>query len=44
MAGYAPLVPTIYVNAFSLYGPKVGGVFLSRLYGLPNIANAFVMA
>lgn len=44
MAGYAPLVPLIYVNAFSLYGPKVGGVFLSRLYGLPNVTGAFVRA
>jgi hypothetical protein len=44
MAGYAPLVPTIYVNAFSLYGPQVGGVFLSRLYGRPNVTGAFVKA
>jgi peptide/nickel transport system substrate-binding protein len=44
MAGYAPLVPTVYVNAFSLYGSRVGGVFLSGLYGLPNITGAFVKA
>jgi peptide/nickel transport system substrate-binding protein len=42
MAGYAPLIPTIYANAFSLYGPKVGGVFLSGLYGLPNVTGAYV--
>jgi peptide/nickel transport system substrate-binding protein len=38
----APLVPTFYVNAFSLYGSNVGGVFLSGLYGLPNITGAYV--
>ena len=44
MAGYAPLIPTVYVNVFSLYGPQVGGVFLSGLYGLPNVTGAFVKA
>jgi hypothetical protein len=32
----------VYANAFSLYGPNIGGVFLSGLYGLPNVTGAYV--
>jgi peptide/nickel transport system substrate-binding protein len=44
MRDYAPLIPTVSAKAFTLHGPKVGGTFLSGLFGRPNLTGAYVIA
>jgi peptide/nickel transport system substrate-binding protein len=44
MEDFAPLIPTVSANAFLLHGPGVAGVFLSGLFGRPNLTGAYVLA
>jgi len=39
---YAPWVPIYYDHSYSINGSKVGGVYLSGLWGSPSLQNAFV--
>jgi len=43
MTDFAPLIPTVSAHAFLLHGPAVGGVFLSGLFGRPNLTGAYVL-
>jgi peptide/nickel transport system substrate-binding protein len=41
MKEYAPVVPVYYDHSYSLVGSKVGGVYLSGLWGSPSLQNAY---
>jgi peptide/nickel transport system substrate-binding protein len=38
----APAVPIYYRNSFGLIGSKVGGTFLSTVWGFPSMQNVYV--
>jgi peptide/nickel transport system substrate-binding protein len=42
MNKYAPVIPTDYARWYALEGSKVGGVFVSTLYGCANVLSAYV--
>jgi peptide/nickel transport system substrate-binding protein len=42
MAEHAPLIPVFYKRQFSMYGPRVEGLFLSSLYSFPNLTHVHV--
>ncbi|MCX3061839.1 ABC transporter substrate-binding protein [Streptomyces beihaiensis] len=44
MAEHAPVVPVYYKRQFTLYGPGVGGLFLSAQYFVPNLTRMYVTA
>ena len=44
MANYAPLIPWGYIRYFGLHGSKVGGTFLSPLWALPNLTDAYAIS
>jgi peptide/nickel transport system substrate-binding protein len=41
MRDYCPLVPLYYDHSFSLIGSKVGGAYLSGLWGAPSLQNIY---
>jgi peptide/nickel transport system substrate-binding protein len=41
MTDLAPLIPWDYVRVYSLTGSKVGGTFVSPLFALPNLVDAY---
>ncbi|MFI2431542.1 ABC transporter substrate-binding protein [Streptomyces sp. NPDC018693] len=43
MAEHAPVVPVYYKRQFTLYGPGVGGLFLSAQYFVPNLTRMHVL-
>jgi peptide/nickel transport system substrate-binding protein len=42
MKEYAPLIPVYYDKSYSLFGSKVGGAYLSGLWGSPSLQNVYV--
>ncbi|MFF7726169.1 ABC transporter substrate-binding protein [Streptomyces sp. NPDC008001] len=44
MAEHAPVVPVYYKRQFTLFGPGVGGLFLSGQYFVPNLTRVHVVA
>ena len=42
MKDFAPVIPIYYDVSTSLYGSKVGGVYLSGLWGSPSLQNVYV--
>ncbi|MEU1603493.1 ABC transporter substrate-binding protein [Micromonospora matsumotoense] len=42
MKEYAPVVPLFVDVAYTVHGSKVGGVFISSVFGYPSFANAHV--
>lgn len=42
MKEYAPIVPVYYDRSYSLNGSKIGGLYLSGLWGAPSLQNVFV--
>ena len=41
--GLVPYIPRLYDRAYYVYGPKVGGVFLSKVLGEPSLNGVFVI-
>jgi len=44
MTDYAPLIPWGYIRYYGLHGSKVGGTFLSPLFALPNLVDAYAIS
>jgi peptide/nickel transport system substrate-binding protein len=42
MKEYAPAVPVYYDRSYSLFGSKIGGLYLSGLWGSPSLQNVYV--
>jgi peptide/nickel transport system substrate-binding protein len=42
MTEQAPVVPIYYRNFYGLYGSKIGGTYLSGLWGYPSLQNVYV--
>jgi len=42
MKDFAPAVPVYYDVSTSMYGSKVGGIYLSGLWGSPSLQNVYV--
>ena len=43
MAEHAPVIPVYYKRQFTLFGPRVGGLFLSAQYFVPNLTRVHVL-
>ncbi|WP_027342679.1 ABC transporter substrate-binding protein [Hamadaea tsunoensis] len=43
MKDYAPWIPIYYVHSYTINGSKVGGIYLSQLWGSPSLQNAYVI-
>jgi len=43
MAEHAPVIPVYYKRQFTLFGPAVGGLFLSAQYFVPNLTRVHVV-
>ncbi|MFD5713562.1 ABC transporter substrate-binding protein [Streptomyces pharetrae] len=43
MAEHAPVIPVYYKRQCTLYGPAVGGLFLSAQYFVPNLTRMHVL-
>jgi peptide/nickel transport system substrate-binding protein len=44
MTDFAPAVPLYVDEAFFLHGSKVGGLFVSSVFGSPSFVNAYVIS
>lgn len=44
MKEYAPIVPVYYDRWYSLVGSKIGGAYLSSLWGAPSLQNVYIKA
>jgi len=42
MTDFAPLIPSYYDHQYSLTGSKVGGAYLSGLWGSPSLQNVWI--
>ncbi len=42
MKEYAPVVPVYYDRSYSLFGSKIGGAYLSGLWGSPSLQDVYV--
>ena len=42
MRDFAPLVPIYYDRSFSMFGSKIGGLYLSTTWGSPSLQNVYV--
>ncbi|MBT2478731.1 ABC transporter substrate-binding protein [Streptomyces sp. ISL-94] len=43
MEEHAPVIPVYYKRQFTLFGPRVGGLFLSAQYFVPNLTRMHVV-
>jgi peptide/nickel transport system substrate-binding protein len=44
MTNHAPMIPWGYIRYFGLHGSKIGGTFLSPLWALPNLTDAYAIS
>jgi len=42
MTDYAPLIPSFYSRWFSMVGSRVGGAYISGLWGIPSLQNIWI--